>query len=86
MYRTFALLCTKEGGFLGSLVVQNLPANAGCSVSVLGSERSLGEGNGSQLQYSCLGNPMDRGTWLAIVHRVTKAIKFYYYFHPFSVI
>ena len=61
MYRTFALVYTKEGGFPGGLVVENLPANAEYSVSVLGSERSPREGNGSQLQYSCLGNPMDRG-------------------------
>ena len=30
-----------------------------------GSERSPGEGNGNPLQYSCLGNPMDRGAWRA---------------------
>ena len=40
--------------------------------SVPGSGRSPGEGNGNPLQYSCLGNPMDRGAWRAIVHRVTK--------------
>ena len=34
--------------------------------------RSSGEGNGNQLQYSCLGNPMDRGAWWATVHGVTK--------------
>ena len=32
-----------------------------------------GEGNGNPLQYSCQENPMDRGTWRAIVHRVTKS-------------
>ena len=32
----------------------------------------LGEGNGSPLQYSCLGNPMDRGTWQATIHGVTR--------------
>ena len=31
-----------------------------------------GEGNGNPLQYSCLKNPMDRGTWWATVHRVSK--------------
>ena len=35
--------------------------------------RSPGEGNGNPLQYSCLGNPMDRGAWQAIVHRVAKS-------------
>ena len=34
---------------------------------------SLGGGNGSSLQYSCLGNPMDRGAWQAPVHRVAKS-------------
>ena len=40
--------------------------------SVSGSGRSLGEGNGNPPQYSCLGNPMDRGAWQATVHGVTK--------------
>ena len=41
---------------------------AGDLSSILGSERSPGEGNGYLLQYSCLENPMDRGAWWAIVH------------------
>ena len=40
--------------------------------SVSGSGRSPGEGNGNPPQYSCLGNPMDRGAWQATVHGVTK--------------
>ena len=32
-----------------------------------------GEGNGTPLQYSCLGNPMDRGAWWAAVHGVAKS-------------
>ena len=36
-------------------------------------ERSPGGGHGNPLQYSCLENPMDRGTWQAIVHRVAKS-------------
>ena len=40
--------------------------------SILGRRRSPGEGNGSPLQYSCLGNPMDRGAWWAIVLEVAK--------------
>ena len=51
---------------------KNPPANAGDTGSVLGSERSLGEGNGNSLQYSCLGNLIDRGTWQATVHGVAK--------------
>ena len=37
-----------------------------------GLERSPGRGNGNSLQYSCLGNPMDRRTWQAIVHGITR--------------
>ena len=37
-----------------------------------GSRRSLGEGNGNPLQYSCLGNPMDREAWWDAVHEVVK--------------
>jgi len=36
------------------------------------SEGSPGEGNGNPLQYSCQGNPMDRGAWWVTVHRVTR--------------
>ena len=35
--------------------------------------RALGGGNGNPLQYSCLGNPMDRGAWWATVHGVAKS-------------
>ena len=41
--------------------------------SIPGSGRSPGEGHGNPLQYSCLENPMDRGAWQAIVHRVAKS-------------
>ena len=53
-------------------MVKNLPANVGDVGSNPGSGRSPGEGNGIPLQYSCLGNPMDRGAWRATVHGVTK--------------
>ena len=49
-------------GFPAGSVVKNLPANAGDTGLIPGSGRSPGEGNGNPLQYSCLGNPMDRGT------------------------
>ena len=55
-------------GFPGGSVVKNLLAKAGDSGSVSGLGRSHGEGNGSPLPYSLLGNPMDRGTWWATVH------------------
>ena len=40
--------------------------------SMPGLERSAGERNGNQLQYSCLLNPMDRGAWWATVHSITE--------------
>ena len=57
-------------GFPGDAVGKNPPANAGDArdvglISVSG--RSPGGGNGSILQYPCLGNPMDRGAWQATV-------------------
>ena len=50
-------------GFRGGLVVKNTPANAGDVSSIPGSGKPPGEGNSNPLQYSCLGNPMDRGVW-----------------------
>ena len=41
--------------------------------SISGSGRSLGVGNSNPLQYSCLENPMDRGTWQATSHGITKS-------------
>ena len=48
--------------FPGGSVVKNLPANARDVGSVPGLGRSPGGGNGNPLQYSYLGNPIDRGT------------------------
>ena len=48
------------------LAVRNPPVNAGDAGDeglIPGSGRSPGEGHGNPLQYSCLGNPMDRGAW-----------------------
>ena len=56
-----------------ALVVKNLPANAGDTGLIPGMGRSTGGGGGTSLQYSCLENPMDRGTWQAIVYRVAKS-------------
>ena len=47
--------------------------NAGDAVSIPGLGRSPGERNGNPLQYSCLGNPVDRGAWWATVHGVGKS-------------
>ena len=57
--------------FPGGTVVKNPPANPGDVDSISGSRRS-GEGNGNPLQYSCLGNPMDREAWRSTVHGVAK--------------
>jgi len=57
----FSYISLPQLGFPGGLVAKNLPANAGDMGSIPGS-RSPGEGNGNPLQYSYLGNPIDRGT------------------------
>ena len=57
-------------------VVKNLPANAWASGAmglIPGLGRSPGGGNGSPFQYSCLGNPMDRGAWRATVHGIAES-------------
>ena len=53
-------------------MVKNLPANTGHAGLIPGLGRSVGEGNGYPLQYSCLEDPMDGGAWWATVHGVTK--------------
>jgi len=58
--------------FTGGSVVRNPPAKVGAAGSIPGMGRSSGEGNGNPLQYSCLGNPMDREAWQATVHGITK--------------
>ena len=57
--------------------------DAGDLGPILGSGRSPGKGDGNPLQYSCLGNSMDRGVWQATVHGVTKSWTQLsdYYFH-----
>ena len=62
-------------GFPGGSVVKNLPANAGDASLIPGSGNSLGGGNGNPLHCSCLGNPMDRRTWWALVCGVGKSWK-----------
>ena len=57
-------------------MVNNLPANggdAGDVGSIPGFGRSLGRGSSIPLQYSCLGNHMDRGAWQVTVHRVAQS-------------
>ena len=62
------------GGFPGGSVVKNLPPNVGAVGLIPGLGRSPGEGNGNPLQYSCPGNPMDRGAWRVTVHGIAKVL------------
>ena len=58
------------------LVVKNMPASAGDASdtgSIPGLGRSPGVGSGNPFQYSCLGNPTDRGAWQAMAHSVPKS-------------
>ena len=63
-----------KDGFPGDSVVKNPSANAGDLGSISGSGRSPGGGNGNPLQYSCLGNPMDRGALWATIHGVAEEL------------
>ena len=74
-----AIFKDKQQGIVGLprwLVVKKPSANAAASGdagSVPGLGRFPGEGNGNLLQFSCLGNPMDRGAWWATVHGVASS-------------
>ena len=59
-----------------TLVVKNLSLNTGAKRDmgwIPGSGRSPGRRHGNPLQYSFLENPVDRGAWQAMVHRITKS-------------
>ena len=60
-------------GFSGGSDGKESACNAGDQGSILGLGRSPGEGNGNPLQYSCLGNLIDKGAWWAIVHGIAKS-------------
>ena len=61
-------------GFPSGSAAKNLPATGkqGDTSSTPGSGRSPDRGNGNSHQYSCLGNPMDRGAWWATAHGISK--------------
>ena len=59
-------------GSLGGSDGKESACKAGDAGLIPGLGRSPGEGNGNPLQYSCLGNPMDREAWCATVHGVAK--------------
>ena len=60
-------------GFSGGSDGKESACNVGDPGLIPGSGRSSGEGNGNPLQYSCLENPMDKGSWWVTVHGVTKS-------------
>ena len=60
-------------GYTGGAMIKKPPANVGDVGSIPGSGRSPRVGNGNSLQYSCLGNSMDRGVWWATVHVLKKS-------------
>ena len=74
---SFKGLVVTHWGFPGGLMVKNLPAmqefDPRFDPRVQKIPWRSGEGNGNLLQYSCLGNPMDRGARRATVHGVTKS-------------
>ena len=63
----------KNLGFPGGSDSKVAARNVGDLGSIPGSGRFPGEGNGNPLQYSCLGNPMDRGSYWAAVYGVAKS-------------
>ena len=67
------LIFIKYMGFPGGSDGKESACSAGDQGLILGKGRSLREGNGIPLQYSCLENFMDRGAWQAIVQAITKS-------------
>ena len=63
----------KQFKHAGGSEVKASACDAGDLCSIPGSGRSLGEGNGTPLQYSCLENPMDGGAWWATVHGAAES-------------
>ena len=66
-------LGSQRMGLPGGSDGQELACNMREPGLIPGSGRSSGEGNGNPLQYSCLENPMDKGSWWVTVHGVTKS-------------
>ena len=65
--------CVYTYGFPGGSDNEAPTCNVGDLGSIPGLGRSPGEGNGNQIQYSCLDNCMDRGAWRATVHGVAES-------------
>ena len=71
-FRKFRYVWWRTRGFPDGSMGKESASNAGDTGSILGLVRSLGEGNGNPLQYSCLKNLKDRSAWWATVQRVTE--------------
>ena len=73
--RPYWIKCVSDATYFPVVsVVKNLPANAGDMGSIPGLGRSPERENGNPLQFSCLGNPMDRGAWRATIHEAAKEL------------
>ena len=75
--RKFWFYSFKEKSTPRDAAVKNLPTNTGdtrdmSSIPGSGRSRKVHGGNGNPLQYSCLGNPLDRGAWQSTVHGVSE--------------
>ena len=73
LYITVTKASNCDIGFPGGSAVKATACNAGNLGLIPGSGRYPGEGNGNLLQYSCMGNPMDRGAWKAMVYGVANS-------------
>ena len=76
LFKAMTNVCTPVTSYSGAshwLSGEESTCNAGDVGSIPGSGRSPGRGHGNPLQYSCLGNPMDRGDWWATVRAVTHS-------------
>ena len=73
LYITVTKASNCDIGFPGVSAVKATACNAGNLGLIPGSGRYPGEGNGNLLQYSCMGNPMDRGAWKAMVYGVANS-------------
>ena len=69
----FVMFSSKKRASVVAQTVKNPACSGGDSGSIPGLGRSHGEGKGNPLQYSCLENPMDRGTWQAIDSGVAES-------------
>ena len=74
MMRSFPDRSAVKVHFPGGPLLANPPASAGDVSLIPWTERSPREENGNPLQYSCLGNPMDREAWWATVHGNVKEL------------